>query len=51
MLVGVVYSDDYLRRGIEAGKHWKHILRIYIGTAAGWALWFLAYYITILIIY
>lgn len=51
MLVGVVYSDDYLRRGIEAGKMWKHILRIFIVTAAAWALWMLAYFIAIWIIY
>lgn len=36
MLVGLVYSDDYLRRGIIAGKMWKHILHIALAAAGAW---------------
>ncbi|MCE5208124.1 MAG: hypothetical protein LLG42_07410 [Chloroflexi bacterium] len=34
MLAGIVFSEDYLRKGIAQNRMWKHILRIFIVTGS-----------------
>lgn len=45
MLVGVGYSEDRLRKAIEENRMWKVLLRVYLATAAAWALWEAIYYV------
>lgn len=45
MLVGVVYSEDYLRKGIFDGKLWKCILRIALATGIAWGGWLVLFYL------
>lgn len=35
LLAGIIFSEDYLRKGIEKNRMWKHLLRIFLveGTA------------------
>jgi hypothetical protein len=47
MLVGVGYSEDRLRKAIPENRMWKVLLRIYLVTAAAWALWMGAYYVVV----
>ncbi len=50
MLVGMVYSEDYLRKGIADGRLWNCILRIYIAAASAWAFWLVLFYILVWVI-
>jgi hypothetical protein len=49
MLVGVVYSEDYLRKGIAQNRMWKHILRIFLYTGSAILVSLGLYYTLILI--
>jgi hypothetical protein len=50
MMVGVVYAEDYLRKGIPERRLWQCILRIYIATAGAWVFWLALFYILLWII-
>jgi hypothetical protein len=50
MLVGIGFSEDWLRKSIAENRMWKVLLRMYLATAAAWLLWEGIYFVAIRII-
>ncbi len=48
ILAGIVFAEDYLRKGVQEGLMWKRILRVFILEAGVILLSLLSYYLIIL---
>jgi hypothetical protein len=47
ILAGIIFSEDYLRKGIQQESLWKHALRIFIVEVGLIAFSFILYYVLI----
>lgn len=50
LLVGIVVSEDYMRKGVELGKMWTRALRVFIVEAVLLAISFSLYFIIMKIV-